>query len=177
MKNETTNTDLTSEDFGLTPLLKEFEAHFPKSAKICIFLLCLLGIILLVTGVNLICDLAFTRELGHYPTLPFAILTSAPLSLLSIKFIWRERYAARWATSVAVFFMSIIFTQVNSELAANPTDNYTIICMYKIFLTCLTLLTLICISCYMFPKMPEPSTNNQHDNTNSSSPIDLAEQK
>mgnify|MGYP000910741534 CR=1 FL=1 len=175
MTSETTNTDSTPEDFGLTPLLKEFERLFPKYAKFSILLLCSLGILLLIAGVNLICYYAFSEELGHYPTLPFAIITSATLSLLSIKFFWRERYAARFATSISLFFTSIIFTQVNSELAANPTNDFTVVCMYKIFLTCLTLLAIICISCYVFPKMPESYTKYQHGNTNSSSPNDIAE--
>ena len=175
MANETMNADPTSEEFGFTPLLKEFETHFPKSAKISKFLLCSLGILLLIGEVNVICYLAFSKELEHYPTLPFATLTLAPLSLLSIKFFWRERYAARFATSIALFFMSIIFTQVNSELAANPTNNFTIVCMYNIFLTCLTVLAVICISCYAFPKMPETYTKNLHGNTNSSSSNELTE--
>jgi hypothetical protein len=175
MTSETTNTDSTPEDFGLTPLLIEFETQFPKSAKISKLLLCSLGGMLLITGINLICNFAFTKELGHYPTLPFATLTSALLSLLSIKFFWREHYAARFTTSIALFFASIIYTQVNSELAANPTDDYTIVCLYKMFLTCLTLLAIIYISCYVFPKMPESYTKYQHGNTNSSSPNDIAE--
>ena len=57
--------------------------------------------------------------------------------------------------------------QVNSELATNPTDQFEVQMLYRIFIYSIVFLALTCISCYIFPKMPEQSP--QHDNDSASS--------
>lgn len=169
MKEETTHTEVNSDKFGLTPIWNKYKAQFPRTAKTLKILIFFGGALFLITAVNLTCNFTFSRELQHYPTLPFATLASALLFFLSLKFFWRERYAARLTTSIFLFFISIMFTQVNSELAANPTCDHDIIYLYKIFLYCLGLQAFTCISCYIFPNTPEQTPKPAHGTESSDS--------
>ena len=167
MKENTTKQDSSINDFGFTPFLIEIERIFPKFPTIAKVVTLTVGLPLLILGTEIAISCSFSQEFEHYPTLPFAALTSPIFVILSLFFLWRERYAARFITSVFLFFGSIIFIQVNSELAANPTELFEVRMYYRIFIYSIILLALTCISCNAFPKMPERSAPYVNNNTSS----------
>lgn len=174
MAENTTQRDSSMNDYGFTPLLIEIKRIFPRFPKLAIALTLTIGLPILLLGTEIIISYTFSPLLCHYPTLLFAALTSPILVLLSLKFVWRERYAARFVTSIFLFFTTIIFTQVNSELAANPTDQFAVQIFYRLFIYSILFLALICISCYAFPKMPEQALQHENGCTNSDSVNDYS---
>ena len=175
MKENTTKQDSSTNDFGFTPFLIEIEKIFPKFSTITKVIALTIGLPILILGTEIIISYSFSPLLKHYPTLPFAALTSPILLLLSFKFFWRDRQAARVITSIFLFFTSVIYMQVNSELATNPTDQFEVQTLYRIFIYSIVFLALTCISCYAFPKMPEQSPQHDNDSTSSNSINNLPE--
>lgn len=53
--------------------------------------------------------------------------------------------------------MSAIYPQVNSELAANPTQQLDILILYRIYLHSLLFLAAFCAWHYMFPPNTDDS--------------------
>lgn len=174
MAENTTQRDSSMNDYGFTPLLIEVKRIFPRFPKVAIALTLTIGLPILLLGTEIIISYTFSPVLWHYPTLLFAALTSPILVLISLKFAWRERYAARFVTSIFLFFTTIIFTQVNSELAANPTNQFDVQIFYRLFVYSIVFLALICISCYAFPRMPEQALQSENGCTNSDSVNDYS---
>lgn len=100
-------------------------------------------------------QLAFSPQFPHYPTLSFAALVSPFLVVILILFFRHNQSAARFTASIFLFFMTVVYPQVNSELAANPTQQLYVIILYRIYLYSLIALAVICVRLYALSSTPE----------------------
>ena len=100
-------------------------------------------------------QLAFSPQFPHYPTLSFAALVSPFLVVILVLFFLHNQSAARFTGSIFLFFMTAVYPQVNSELAANPTQQLYVIILYRIYLYSLIALAIICVRLYTLSSTPE----------------------
>ena len=157
MKNEFNGGQMNSKDHSFTPSslkITTTEKRYLRRIQATLFILLIFLSIVLVEGSTY---LAFSPSLHHYPTLPFAALAVPTLTMLLLLFFRRERETIRVTTAVLLFFMSAIYPQVNSELAANPPQQLDILIFYRIYLHSLLFLAAFCTWHYMFP----PETDDQ----------------
>lgn len=156
MKNECKGGQIDSKDQSFTPSSPKIttEKRYLRWIQATLFILLLFLSIVLVEGSTF---LAFSPSLQHYPTLPFAALAVPTLAMLLLLFFRHERETIRVTAAVLLFFMSAIYPQVNSELAANPTQQLDILIFYRIYLHSLLFLAAYCTWHYMFP----PKTDDQ----------------
>ena len=110
---------------------------------------------LLIVMVEGSIQLAFSPQFPHYPTLKFAAFVLPILALVLVLFFRQNRSAARFTGSVFLFFMTIVYPQVNSELAANPTQQLDIIIFYRIYLYSLIALAIFCVNLYISSPTPQ----------------------
>ena len=114
--------------------------------------------ILAVLFTQLITSFTFSCTFTHYPTLPFAAFCGATFTLFCIVILWRQPFAGRFITPVLAFFLTVIYTQVNSELSALPTDDQKIINAYKIFIASMVAMATLCIASQVIA----PNTSAAH---------------
>ena len=114
--------------------------------------------LLAVLFTQLITSFTFSCTFTHYPTLPFAAFCGATFTLFCFVILWRQPFAGRFITPVLAFFLTVIYTQVNSELSALPTDDQTIINAYKIFIASMVTMATLCIASQVIA----PNTSAAH---------------
>lgn len=157
MQNECNCGQLNSKDHRLTqpsPNATTTDKQYHRRIHTTLFVLLIFLSIVIVEGSTF---LAFSPSLQHYPTLPFAALAVPIITILLILFFQQERETIRVAATILLFFMSAIYPQVNSELAANPTQQLDILIYYRIYLHSLLFLAAFCTWRYMFPANTEDS--------------------
>lgn len=52
---------------------------------------------------------------------------------------WQQNQSTRYFKSILLFFMTVIYIEVNSELSNHPTDNKSIKFIYTLFIGSLAL--------------------------------------
>lgn len=157
MKNEYHCDQLHSKDQSSTTPSPKIAATGKKCLRriqTLLFLLLIFISIILVEGSTF---LAFSSSLLHYPTLPFAALAAPTILMLLLLFSRHDRETIRVTAAILLFFMSAIYPQVNSELAANPTQQLDIQIFYRIYLHSLFFLAAFCTWHYIF----SPDTDDQ----------------
>lgn len=155
-RNKTNSRNSNGRDpNSISALLSEFVTIYRESPGPIRILQPALILALLAVIAEGSAQLAFSPGLHHYPTLPFAALVSPFLVVILILFFRQNRSAARFTGSIFLFFMTIIYPQVNSELAANPTQQLDIIIFYRIYLYSLIALAVICVRLYALSSTPE----------------------
>ena len=112
--------------------------------------------------VRYIASSTFSPTFNHYPTLPFAKLCGVGFIVFCLIILWRQPFAARIITPVLAFFLTVIYTQVNSELAALPTNDQEIKCAYTVFIASIVIIATLCIASQVIS--PNTSTENTGEN-------------
>lgn len=150
MKNKHHCEQLHSKDQSSTPPSPKIAATDKQCLRYIQTLLFILLVLLSITIVEGSTFLAFSSSLVHYPTLPFAALAAPIALILLLVFSRQDRETARVTAAILLFFMSAIYPQVNSELAANPTQQLDIQIYYRIYLHSLFFLAAFCTWHYLF---------------------------
>lgn len=140
---------------SISALLSEFVTTYRESPRPIRLLLrtILLAIPFIMTEGSI--QLAFSPQFPHYPTLSFAASVLPILAFVLVLFFRQNQSAARFTASIFLFFMTVVYPQVNSELAANPTQQLYIIILYRIYLYSLIALGIICIKLYISSPTPK----------------------
>lgn len=118
--------------------------------------------LLVIIFVYHITSSTFSPTFEHYPTLPFARICGVGFTIFCLIILWRQSFAARIITPVLAFFLTVIYTQVNSELATLPTDDQEIKCAYAIFIASIVAIATLCIASQVIS--PNTSTENTDKN-------------
>lgn len=110
--------------------------YYSTNAKVVISIL-----LLLVTTITvlIVTNYAFDPETHHYPTLPFAAIASPTATLCTFMLFWQQNQSTRYFKSILLFFMTVIYIEVNSELSNHPTDNKSVKIIYTLFIGSLAL--------------------------------------
>lgn len=137
-----------------SPKIAATDKQYLRHIQTLLFVLLVFLSIIIVEGSTF---LAFSSSLVHYPTLPFAALAAPTALILLLLFSRQDRETARLTAAILLFFMSAIYPQVNSELAANPTQQLDIQIFYRIYLHSLFFLAAFCTWHYIF----SPDTDDQ----------------
>lgn len=155
-RNKTNTRNSNRRDTNsISALLSEITTIYRESPSLIRILLrtTLLAIPIIMAEESI--QLAFSPHLLHYPTLPFAA-SALPILVLILKLFFREnKGAARFTSSIFLFFMTIVYPQVNSELAANPTQQLFVIILYRIYLYSLIALAIFCVHLYTSSPTPQ----------------------
>ena len=155
-KNITDSKNLNERDLNfISSLLSEIATIYRESPSAIRTLQAALTLTLFATLAEGSIQLAFSPRLHHYPTLPFAALVLPFLALILILFFRHNQSSARLTASIFLFFMTIIYPQVNSELAANPTQQLDVVIFYRFYLYSLIALAIICVCLYALSSTPE----------------------
>lgn len=117
-----------------------------------------LYILLAILFVHIITSSTFSPTFTHYPTFPFAAFCGATFTLFCIIILWRQPFAARIITPVLAFFLTVIYTQVNSELSTLPTDDQKVKTAYTIFIASIVAIATLCIASQVI----SPNTSTAH---------------
>ena len=156
VRNKTNTRNSDEKDLNSTSsLLSEIATIYRKSRGSVRTLLHAIILTLLAVIAEGSTQLAFSPGLHHYPTLPFAALALPLLAVILLLFSRHNQIAARFTASILLFFMTIIYPQVNSELAANPTQQLDVVIFYRIYLYSLIALAIICVRLYALSSTPE----------------------
>ena len=154
-RNKTSSRNSNGRDpNSISALLSEIATIYrelPRPIRLLLRTTLLANLIIMAEGSI---QLAFSPQFPHYPTLPFAALVLPILAFVLVLFFRQNQSTARFAASIFLFFMTIVYPQVNSELAANPTQQLYIIILYRIYLYSLIALAIICVNLY--PSSPTP---------------------
>ena len=115
---------------------KAADNSYSTKEKVLISALLLL---LITITVLLVTNYAFSPETHHYPTLPFAAIASPTATLCTFMLFWQQNRSTRYFKSILLFFITVIYIEVNSELSNHPTDNKSIKFIYTLFIGSLAL--------------------------------------
>lgn len=140
---------------SISALLSEFATtyrEFPSPIRLLLRTTLLAILIVMAEGSI---QLAFSPQFPHYPTLQFAAFVLPILAFVLVLFFRQNKSAARFTGSIFLFFMTIVYPQVNSELAANPTQQLYIIILYRIYLYSLIALAMYCVNLYTSSPTPQ----------------------
>lgn len=120
------------------------KTKYPKAtdnnySKNAIVVMSTLLLLLITITVLIVTNYAFSPETRHYLTLPFAAIASPTATLCTFMLFWQQNQSTRYFKSILLFFMTIIYIEVNSELSNHPTDNKSIKYIYTFFIVSLAL--------------------------------------
>lgn len=121
---------------GKTKSNKTTDNYYSTNAKVVISTLLVALITIIVLTVT---NSAFSPEMRHYPTLPFATIASTVATLCTFMLFWQQKQSTRYFKSILLFFMTVIYIEVNSELSNHPTDNKSVKIIYTLFIGSLAL--------------------------------------